>query len=173
MSGGALQFRPDVKFVRASEITPELLAGEGIRGLILDLDNTLTRWEESKAAPFAPQWVKSLRDAGIRMVILSNGLRDKQDTVSRALELPLVRALLPKPFAAGFVKALEVLELPREEVAMVGDIVMTDIWGANRLGIRTMLVDPLSPRDFPGTKLWRALEVIFRLRRPSGRKRSR
>ena len=168
--GCALQFRPDHKFSRAGEISPEFLAREGIYGLILDLDNTLTRWEEDKVAPGIPEWIGALKDAGIKMVILSNGLRAKQDTVSRALELPLVRAPLPKPFAVGFTKALEVLGLPREEVAMVGDIVMTDIWGANRLGIRTMLVDPLSPRDFPGTKVWRALEVLFRLRRPCGRK---
>jgi len=166
----ALQFRPHHKFARANEITPELLNRLGVRGLILDLDNTLTRWEEDRAAPAVPEWVDTLKQAGIRLVILSNGLREKQETVSRALEVPLVRAPLPKPFAAGFVKALEVIGLPREEVAMVGDIVMTDIWGANRLGIRTMLVEPLSPRDFPGTKVWRALEVLFRLRRPCGRK---
>ena len=136
-----------------------------LKAVLLDLDNTLTRWEEDRAAPAVPEWVGALKQAGIRLVILSNGLRDKQETVSRALEVPLVRAPLPKPFAAGFVKALEVIGLPRKQVAMVGDI-----WGANRLGIRTMLVEPLSPRDFPGTKVWRALEVLFRLRRPCGRK---
>jgi len=167
--GCALQFRPDHKFTRASEITPEILKELGVRGLILDLDNTLTRWEDDRVAPGIPEWIGALKQAGIQMVILSNGLREKQDTVSRALELPLVRAPLPKPFAVGFAKALEVIGLPREEAAMVGDIVMTDIWGANRLGIRTMLVDPLSPRDFPGTKIWRALEALFRLRRPCGR----
>ena len=168
--GCALQFRPDHKFTRVGEITPELLTREGIRGLILDLDNTLTRWEEDKVAPGIPEWIDALKESGIRMVILSNGLREKQDTVARALDLPLVRAPLPKPFAVGFTKALEIIGLPREEVAMVGDIVVTDIWGANRLGIHTMLVEPLSPRDFPGTKIWRALEVLFKLRRPCGRK---
>ncbi len=168
--GAALQFRPDHKFSRVSEITPDFLAREGIRGLILDLDNTLTRWEEDKVAPTVPEWIDALKQAGMRLVILSNGLREKQDTVARALDLPLVRAPMPKPFAVGFLKALEVIGLPREEVAMVGDIVMTDIWGANRLGIRTMLVEPLSTRDFPGTKVWRALEVLFNLRRPCGRK---
>jgi HAD superfamily phosphatase (TIGR01668 family) len=167
--GCALQFRPDHKFTRAGEITPEVLERLNVRGLILDLDNTLTRWEDDKVAPGIHDWIGALKEAGIRMVILSNGLREKQDTVSRALDLPLVRAPLPKPFAVGFAKALKVIGLPREEVAMVGDIVVTDIWGANRLGIRTMLVEPLSPRDFPGTKVWRALEVLFRLRRPCGR----
>lgn len=168
--GGALQFRPDHKFSRVGEITPEILKELGVRGLILDLDNTLTRWEEDRVARSVPEWIEALKHAGMRLVILSNGLREKQDAVSRALDLPLVRAPLPKPFAAGFVRALDVIGLPREEVAMVGDIVVTDIWGANRLGIRTMLVEPLSPRDFPGTKVWRALEVLFNLRRPCGRK---
>lgn len=167
--GAALQFRPDHKLARVNEITPELLSRLGVRGLILDLDNTLTRWEDAEVAPTVPEWVQSLKRSGIRLVILSNGLREKQKAVASALDLPLVRAPLPKPFAVGFLKALEVTGLPRKQVAMVGDIVVTDIWGANRLGIRTMLVEPLSPRDFPGTKVWRALEVLFNLRRPCRR----
>jgi uncharacterized protein len=66
----------------------------------------------------------------------------------------------------GFRLALKRLALPPESVAMVGDIVFTDIYGANLLGIKTILVDPLSNIDFPGTKVWRLFEAVFKLRHP-------
>ncbi len=167
MGAGSWQFRPDCAFKRATEIAPNFLTRRGIGGLILDLDNTLTRWEDEEVASGITEWVRSLLEAGVRLVILSNGMHGKQARVSQALGLPIVIARLPKPFAQGFAEALRVLGLPKEKVAMVGDIVFTDIWGANRLRICTILVDPLSARDFPGTKVWRMLERMFGLRRPA------
>jgi HAD superfamily phosphatase (TIGR01668 family) len=158
--------RPDFHFPRADGITPEFLAREGILGLILDLDNTLTRWEEVEAASGILDWVKAMKAAGIKLVILSNGLHGKQEHVSLELELLLISAPLPKPFAMGFRRALKALGLPPDKAAMVGDIVFTDILGANILGITTILVDPLSSIDFPGTKAWRLFEAIFKLRHP-------
>lgn len=157
---------PDFKFDLPQEITVEFLRQEGISGLILDLDNTLTRWEEVEAAPGIAEWVGTMKAANVKMVILSNGLHGKRLHVSAELELPLISARLPKPFAVGFRLALKRLELPPENVAMVGDIVFTDILGANLLGINTILVDPLSSIDFPGTKVWRLLEAVFKLRHP-------
>lgn len=161
--------RPDFKLNMPQEITAEFLASEGITGLILDLDNTLTRWEEVEAAPGIVEWVGAMKAAGVKMVILSNGLHGKQQHVSAELELPLISAFLPKPFAMGFRLALKRLALPSEKVAMIGDIVFTDIYGANLLGINTILVDPLSSIDFPGTKVWRLLEAVFKLRHPHGK----
>lgn len=162
-------FIADYTFVRVTEILPGFLRGAGVTGLILDLDNTLTRWEEDEVPADIAQWVQSLKDAGVALVILSNGLRGKQAKVSRQLGVPLVATVLPKPFALGFREALKVLGVPRENAAVVGDIVFTDIWGANRLGLKTVLVEPLSPIDFTGTKVWRFLEWLFRLRRLPGR----
>ncbi len=158
--------RPDYVFTCATGITPEFLSREGISGIILDLDNTLTRWEDANVAPGIAEWVQALKDAGIVLVILSNGVRNKQVSVSKSLDIPLITSIMPKPLAGGFRRALHLLELPCEKVAMVGDIIFTDILGANRLGIKTILTDPLSRIDFPGTKVWRLLEVVFRLRRP-------
>ena len=160
---------PDYKVDRLDEITLEFLANEGISGLILDLDNTLTRWEEVEAAPGITEWINAMKAAGVKMVILSNGLHGKQQHVSAELDLPLISAILPKPFAMGFRIALKRLGLPPAKVAMVGDIVFTDIYGANLLGIKTILVEPLSSIDFPGTKVWRLLEAVFKLRHPHGK----
>lgn len=158
--------RPDYKLACAHEITAEFLAREGIAGLILDLDNTLTRWEDMNVAPGIAEWVQAMKGAGIRLVVLSNGVREKQSKVSKNLDVPLIASAMPKPFPQGFRRALAALELPEEKVAMVGDIIFTDILGGNRLGIKTILTDPLSRIDFPGTKVWRLFEAVFNLRRP-------
>jgi len=166
MGAGAGQFRPDYAFEHVTGITPRFLAEQNIHAVILDLDNTLTRWEQGELAPGVQEWVRALQEARFRLVILSNGLRAKQRKVAEELEVPVVVARLPKPCAAGFRRALKTLGVPAQRAAMIGDIVFTDIWGANRLGILSILVEPLSSCDFPGTKLWRLLERLFRLRRP-------
>lgn len=160
-------FIADYTFARVTDIPPDFLRKAGVTGLILDLDNTLTRWEQDEAPADIAQWVQLMKDSGFALVILSNGLREKQAKVSRQLAVPLVATRLPKPFALGFREALKALGVPLENAAVVGDIVFTDIWGANRLGLKTVLVEPLSPIDFTGTKVWRFFEWLFKLRRPA------
>lgn len=162
-------FIADYTFERVTNIPLEFLREVGVTGVILDLDNTLTRWEEDEVPADIAQWVQSLMDAGFALVILSNGLRGKQLKVSRQLGVPLVVSLLPKPFPLGFGEALKTLGVPRENAVVIGDIVFTDIWGANRLGLKTILVEPVSPIDFTGTKIWRFFERLFNLRRSARR----
>lgn len=159
-------FFPDFCVKQVQDISLEFLRSQMIEALILDLDNTLTGWGESSVAASVQQWVEKMRQGGIKMVILSNGFQRKQIKVSAKLNIPLVRAWLPKPFPAGFRKSLRAVGSPPEKTAVVGDIVFTDIWGASRLGIKTILVEPISKRDFLGTFFWRVLERIFSLRRP-------
>ena len=155
----------DYMFHRIEDITPEFLRELGVRGLIIDIDNTLMRWEEYEAPPSVREWLRAASDAGFKIVLLSNGLRSKQARVAGDLDLQVVAGWLPKPLPSGFRSAMRVLGLPPTQVASIGDIVFTDIWGANRLGIITILVEPRSSRDFLGTRIWRLLERLFRLRR--------
>lgn len=156
----------DYGFRRVEEIPLDFLRSLGTRGLIIDIDNTLTSWETPDTPPAVRQWVASVKNAGLPVVLLSNGLRGRQARVAEELQLPVITSWLPKPFPAGFRAALRALQLVPTQVVSIGDIVFTDIWGANRQGITTILVDPRSDRDFPGTLIWRLLERVFRLRRP-------
>jgi len=169
MGGFFANLLADYCFRCVEEIPLSFLGELGVGGLIVDIDNTVTRWETADAPASVKQWIAKAKAIGIKVILLSNGLRGKQAQVGRDLELQVVTCWLPKPFSPGFRAALRALHLPPSRVASIGDIVFTDIWGANRLNITTILVEPRSQRDFPGTRIWRLLERTFRLRRAKKR----
>jgi HAD superfamily phosphatase (TIGR01668 family) len=158
--------RPDYCFDRVHDIDPAWLQAHGIAGLLLDIDNTLTRWEERTVPPSVLTWLEGLRQAGIACRLLSNGLSTKRIAVEKQTGIPHATGLAVKPFVPAFSHALRELGLPATHTMMIGDIVVTDIAPANQLGIWTSLVEPLSPIDFPGTKIWRLMENMFKWRRP-------
>ena len=147
------QFCPTLRAARVSEITPEFLAAQGKRALILDLDNTLVPWKGREVRPDIAGWLNGLKAAGVRLCIVSNTHRPR-----RLQELAAILGVetVPsggKPRRRGFLRAMEVMGSTVEETAVVGDQVMTDIWGGNRCGLLTILVDPLSPVEFIGTRV--------------------
>jgi HAD superfamily phosphatase (TIGR01668 family) len=135
------------------EITTAFLARLSIRALILDLDNTLVPWHGREVPEEVAEWAREMRDAGIRLCIVSNTHRP-----GRLKELAAVLGVqcVPsggKPRRRGFYRALAAMGVTAEEAAVVGDQVMTDIWGGNRCGLPTILVEPLSGIEFIGTRL--------------------
>ncbi len=159
-------FKPDYCFKHARDISPAWLQSKGIEGLLLDIDNTITRWENVVVPEAEMAWIDDLHDNGIDTKLLSNGLARKKRTVTKQTGIDLISPNLPKPTMIAFTKGLDELNLPPGKVMMVGDSVFTDIAGANRAGIWTALVEPLSSVDFIGSKIYRMMETLFQLRKP-------
>ena len=157
---------PDFRFNRVTDIDPAWIKGLGVRGILLDIDNTITRWEDN----FVPQaeltWLDRLKQADLPCRLISNGLGHKRALIVEQTGIAQIRSLAVKPLAAAFNNCLADMETPAEEAMMIGDIIMTDIWPANRIGIWTSLVNPLSQVDFVGTKAWRLMERVLNWRRP-------
>ncbi|MCC7494228.1 MAG: YqeG family HAD IIIA-type phosphatase [Fimbriimonadaceae bacterium] len=138
------------------EITPALLAELGVRGVLLDVDNTLVPRKCYELPPEVRAWVGELQAAGICLAILSNSQHARR--IARMLEpvnVPSI-CLARKPCRGGFRRALRQLDLRPDEAVMVGDQVLTDILGGNLAGLQTIYVEPLSRHDF----------VLYRLVRP-------
>ena len=135
------------------DITPEYLRDRGCRGIILDLDNTLVEWRGDAIDPAVTDWIDAMKAAGMKLCIASNTHRPRRlQRLAEIFGIPAVTGVA-KPRRAGFRRAMEMLGTTREDTVMIGDQVMTDIWGGNRCGIFTILVQPLSGREFIGTKL--------------------
>ena len=164
--GKSQGLRPDFCFSGVVDIDPRWIAERGIEGLLLDIDNTITRWEKLIVPDEAIEWLKTLPAYGIKLRLLSNGWPGKKTKVMRQTGIDHVATIMIKPFPMVFRAALAELELAPAKVMMVGDSIFTDILPANRLGIWTCLVDPLSDVDFPGTKVHRLIENVFHLRDP-------
>lgn len=128
------------------EITPEKLEKLGIRGIITDLDNTLIEWNRPDAPEEIANWMKMLQDAGIRIIIASNNNEERVKRFADPLGIPFIfRA--KKPLGSAYLAALQQIHLKKNEVAMVGDQLLTDIYGANRQKLYTFLVRPVAESD--------------------------
>jgi uncharacterized protein len=142
------------------ELTPERLHSQGIRALLVDLDDTLVASNSLRIRLSFRRWVALLKAANIRVVLLSNG---KPERVARWAQVLGVEGLplVGKPFRFAFQRGLKRLGTLPGETAMVGDQLFTDILGANSLGIKSILVTPLSSKGLPHTRLARKLENII------------
>jgi HAD superfamily phosphatase (TIGR01668 family) len=158
--------RPDFCFRRIVDIDLDWVRSLGVRGLLLDMDNTLTRWEILEVPAEELAWLEQLERAGLKTRLLTNGLAHKRRRVADQIGISCVSTALFKPIPYVFSLGLRELELRPDETMMIGDSVFTDVMGANRVGIWTALVEPLSQVDFVGTKLYRLLETKSNLRRP-------
>lgn len=142
------------------EISIELLEKNHIKGLILDVDNTLIDFDK-KMPDGVEEWAQNLKKVGIKLCILSNSNKvDKVKGVADKLEIPFLY-FAKKPFKSGFKKAKAVLGIEAENIAVVGDQIMTDVIGANRSHMFSILVKPIEEKDYLLTKIKRPLERLI------------
>lgn len=151
---------PQFYLKNVKEINIELLRNNKIKGLILDVDNTLIDINR-KLIDGAEEWCNNLKRQGIRICILSNtSNEEKAKDVAKKLEIPYI-FFAKKPFKKGFYRAQKLLEIEKsEEIAVVGDQLFTDIIGANRAKMVPILVQPVDKKDLWYTKIKRPIENI-------------
>ncbi len=151
--------RPRAVLPSLYHLTPAWLQARGLKGVILDLDNTLLPYGEERIPEEVLAWLEDLKRE-CPIYLLSNALPERFRRIQAILGLPGHAPAL-KPWW-GFRQALAHLGLKAQEVAVVGDQVFTDILGGNLVGAYTVLVPPLKPVDHPYTRLVRFLEKPFR-----------
>jgi len=130
----------------------------GIKGIVFDIDNTVTMWGSNEISPITLKWLEDAKASGFSVCLLSNNRRTRIEDISRMLDIPSAKGF--KPFSAAFRSALAVLGTSPEETAIIGDQIFTDILGGNRAGLYTVLVQPVSTKEFVTTRLLRGLERI-------------
>ena len=160
-------FLPDFQVNSIYEIDLDDLRARGIKGIITDLDNTLVGAKDKLATPQLVEWLKRVRAAGLGVVIVSNNRRARVSGVAEPLGIPYIYSAR-KPTTRAFRRALAILGLQPKETLMVGDQMLTDVFGANRMGMHTLLVQPIAAKDEGVmTRVNRRLEklVIRRLKR--------
>ncbi len=148
---------PKLYLNSVKEISIEILEQYHLKGLILDVDNTLIDIE--KNMPYGiKEWVDNLKQQNISLCIVSNSNhKDKVEQVAKKLEIPYIY-FAKKPLKSGFNRAKEILKLNNEQIGVVGDQIMTDIIGANRSKMFPILVKPIAEKDIWITKVKRPIE---------------
>lgn len=148
---------PDLYLDNVTEINATLLKKNKIEGLILDVDNTLIDYYRN-LIDGAEEWCEELKNEGIKCIILSNSnKKDKIEKVAKSLNIEYLM-FAKKPMKSGFKKALDQMGLLPEKVAVVGDQLFTDVLGAKRMNMFSILVKQVGEKDIFITKLKRPIE---------------
>ena len=153
-------FQTDAALQSVLMITPALLKKLGIRGLVLDVDNTLTTHNNPVPAEDVPQWIETMKANGIRLIIVSNNTDKRVKDFAQLLDLPYV-ASGAKPLPQGIRKAVKLLKLCPRHTAVVGDQLFTDVLGARLAGTKMIYVSPISKEESAFFKLKRMAERPF------------
>lgn len=154
------RFYPNAYVSSFRNIGPAFFLERGINGIILDLDNTIIPWQASVLEPDMVELLGRFKEAGLKLCVVSNALNRRVAGLLEPLGIAGV-ARAAKPRRRSFFKALEILGTVPEETAVVGDQLFTDILGGNRLGLYTVLVKPVSKKEFVGTRFVRLVEKVL------------
>lgn len=153
--------KPDLIVTSISSINLKAYWESGKRGIILDLDNTIIPWHIAELNNEAHLFLKEAVALKYKICLLTNASYKRTETIAEKYAISYIAAAL-KPRKGAFLKALKKMNLQKEEVLVIGDQIFTDILGGNRVGCYTILVPPLSSREFIGTKFLRLLESFVK-----------
>ena len=148
---------PEYRYDTFDQVTAEFLVSIGVKGVLLDIDNTLEPYEHDLPGEHVIRWLASLNEVGIRTAIVSNNNKERVELFNRSIGMPAY-AKAGKPFKKNLVKAMADIGCKREEVIFIGDQILTDVWAAHNAGIPAILVPPINDRRDPLTKFKRLIE---------------
>ena len=152
------KFYPDEYRESAYGLDYEGLRGQGYKGIIFDIDNTLV----PHGAPADAESIAlfgRLRGLGYSCVLLSNNKEPRVKSFADEVDARYIYKA-GKPSSAGYRRAMELMGTDRTNTLFVGDQLFTDVWGAKNAGIRSILVKPINPKEEIQIVLKRYLERI-------------
>lgn len=140
------RFYPDYQYSDITQIKDEFFIEHNIKYVILDIDNTLVPYTVAKPSDTALAFIRRLQSLGIQVSLVSNNGKERVQIFNRELKL-YTRHFALKPATHGLRAALRKMGANPQETAVIGDQVFTDIYGGNRLGATTILVEPLELKE--------------------------
>ena len=153
-------FNPSFWLKNVFQITETFLRENEIKGLLLDLDNTLSMHGSPVPEDGVCDWIKEMSRCGISLVVVSNNNKERVAPLAEKLELPFF-CFSMKPLPFGYSKAIKAMNLPKKNIAAVGDQIFTDVLGGNAFRVRTILVEPFHLEASASFRLKRKIESVF------------
>lgn len=150
-------FVPDMYQKSIYNIDYKKLKKNGIKCLVFDLDNTLTPVNLKSPSKKLKDLMEDLKNMKFKLVIVSNATKKRVEPFKDILCIDSSYLSL-KPFKRKYQRVLKIYNFKENGIACIGDQLLTDIWGANRMGFTSILVNPIGTIDFALTKINRLIE---------------
>ena len=151
------KFIPDMYQKSIFTINYKKLRDLGIKCLLFDVDNTIVPIDEKKPNTKIINLFDELKDMGFKIILFSNAHKKRLEPFKTGLNVDCC-ALASKPRSKNYLKIINMFDLEVPEVAAIGDQMVTDIYGGNKVGITTILVNQIGIHDLPITYFNRLLE---------------
>lgn len=148
---------PDMYQKSIYHINYDKLYEDGIRCLLFDLDNTIVPYGELEPSKKLIDFIEDLKDMGFKIIIFDDAGKKRLLPFKKILNVDCAYNAR-KPREDKFMKVIEDFKLDLSEVAIIGDELRSDVMGGNRIGIKTILVNPISTSDSFKTRFYRRLE---------------
>lgn len=150
-------FAPDYYIKTYRDLNIERLKQRGIKVLVCDIDNTLVAHDIKTPDEDVKAFIQRVKDAGMQVVLVSNNVKERVDLFAKDLHVktyPFAR----KPLKGTYRKMMQDSGCGKQEIAVLGDQLLTDMLGANRIGFYTILTNPVAKKDLTCTKINRVFE---------------
>ena len=138
----SFSLHPEYVISKLSLLTPDMLKKIGAELLILDLDNTVSPYDEASPNPQVLLWTEKMKRGGIKLYIVSNSKKIRPDIFAQAMDVPMIK-YARKPSPKMIRRAIKESGVAPENTALVGDQIFTDVLGANLAGVKSILVEPI------------------------------
>lgn len=139
-------------------INYEDLYRNGYRGILFDVDNTLVP-HGAKADKRAKELFERLKKTGFSICLISNNKEHRVKSFNDEVNVKYIFDA-NKPSVKGYERAMSLIGTNKKNTVFIGDQIFTDVYGANRAGLRTILVKPIHPKEEIQIVLKRYLEKI-------------
>ena len=169
-----MSFRfPDKYLNRITDIDIQKdIIDKGFKFILLDVDNTILTRDQSIVPKDVKAWLDKALKAGLKFCLISNDWHSNVVDLSKEINLPIVVKSL-KPLPPAFFRAMKKIGAKKQQTLMIGDQLMTDVFGAHAVGLKCYLVKPLVEKDLIHTLILRKFEnIILRNQKAEGKQRS-
>ncbi|MDY3928336.1 MAG: YqeG family HAD IIIA-type phosphatase [Clostridia bacterium] len=139
-------FYPEYSFKSVADIDVQKLKKNGIKLVLLDIDNTLVPYTSPDPDDNALSFLNSLKDNQIEFSFVSNNKKNRVERFNKNIGARYVYKA-KKPLLYGINKMIKEHGVTKDETALIGDQIFTDIWGGRRAGVTTFLVQPIKEVD--------------------------
>lgn len=139
------RFYPDEYLKSIDDVDFEMYYKNGIRGIISDIDNTLVP-HGAPADEHIIEVFKKIHSLGIKTCLISNNQEPRVAPFAEKVNSEYI-CNAHKPSTKNYIKAMELMGTDKDSTLFLGDQIFTDVWGANRAGIQTVMLEKINPKE--------------------------